>query len=151
MNTRTITLAVCLFIFAISSGLQAQMETAEVYKYCNSTVVEDILDEKDIDYEEVKKDLYKVQLKGYSVSLLIDDGDIILRTYFSDIKPSLRDINDFNASYRWGRVYYDDDMDITYGAELSFTGGIAEQGIHIFLNTYGAILETLVEKIGDDK
>lgn len=126
-----------------NGGSQAVM--AEVHKYCTGALVEDILDEKEIWYEEMKKDLYKIKLKGYNVSLLVDEGDIILRSYFSDLNPSLRTLNDFNAQYRWGRAYFDSDDDLTYAAELSFTGGIAEQGIHVFINTYGAILEKLID------
>lgn len=149
MTSRTLTLSICLLLCGTFTSLQAQTETMEGIKYCNSTIVEDILDEKEIEYEARNKDLYKVELKGYSVSLLIDDGDMILRTYFSDVKPSLQELNDFNANYRWGRTYYDSDGDLTYAAELSFTGGVAEEGIHVFINTYGALLEKLVETVND--
>lgn len=132
-----------------SSSYSSQGEMAKVHKYCNSALVERLLNEKEIWHEERKKDLYKIKLKGYNVSLLIDEGDIIMRAYFSDLDPSLRTINDFNAQYRWGRAYFDSDEDLTYAAELSFTGGLADEGIHVFINTYGALLEKLVEVAND--
>lgn len=147
MTMRPLLLTGFLFITCSFSGLFAQAEMAEVYKYCNATLVEDILDEKEIWFEEIQDDLYKIKLNGYNVSLLIDEGDIILRAYFSDLKPSLRTLNDFNAQYRWGRTYFDGDDDLTYGAELSFTGGVAEEGIHVFINTYGAVLDKLIDTV----
>lgn len=149
MTIRTLLLSTLLFLSF--SGLRAQTETIEAVMYLNSTVVEDILNEKNIKYEALKHNLYRITLKDkFKVSLLIDDGDMILRTYFSDMEPSLNRVNDFNASFRWGRVYFDKDGDLTYAAELSFTGGIAEKGIHIFINTYGSLLETVVERLKVD-
>lgn len=148
MTIRTLLFSILLFLSF--SSLRAQTETIEAVMYLNSTVVEDILNEKEIEYEAVKHNLYRLTLKGYKVSLLIDEGDMILRTYFSEMEPSLNRVNDFNASFRWGRVYFDKDGDLTYAAELSFTGGIAEKGIHIFINTYGSLLETVIEKLNVD-
>ena len=49
--------------------------------------------------------------------------------------------------YRWTRVYFDRDDDLTVAQELSFTGGITLENINTVLNTYGAILDELVKQM----
>ena len=138
----TIFLMTSMTIF--SFGQQVQEKT--VYTYANSTMVEKILDAKEIEYESISFNNYEMKLNGFNVFISVDDGDLILKTYFSD-KPSLNRINDFNMQYRWTRVYLDSDGDLSVAQELSFTGGITLENVNAFLNTYGMILDELVKQM----
>lgn len=121
------------------------LEEKEVAPYCTATLMEDILKDKEIEYEEVEINTYSMKLNGYDVMMGIDEGDLLLRAYFTVDKPSFNRLNDFNTKYRWGRVYVDGDGDLVYAAELSFTGGIGLEGIYTFINTYAALLDKLSE------
>lgn len=123
-----------------------QVQEKSVYTYANSTMVEKVLDAKEIEYESISFNNYKMKLNGFNVYISIDDDNLILKTYFSS-KPSLNRINDFNMQYRWTRVYLDSDRDLTVAQELSFTGGITLENVNAFLNTYGAILDELVKQM----
>lgn len=139
---KTILLVMISFCLVIN-GHSQQIEEKSVATYCSSTLMEKILDDKDVTYESLSVNKYKIQLNGYNVIMNIDDGDLLLRTYFTISNPSLNRMNDFNAQYRWGRAYIDSDGDLVYASELSFTGGIGASGIYTFLNTYGRILDVL--------
>lgn len=139
---KTILLVMISFCFVLN-GYSQQIEEKSVATYCSSTLMEKILDDKDVTYESISVNRYKIQLNGYNVIMSIEDGDLFLHTYFIITNPSLNRMNDFNAQYRWGRAYIDSDGDLVYASELSFTGGIGVLGIHSFLNTYGQILDVL--------
>lgn len=122
-----------------------ELEEKSVAPYCTATLMEYILKEKEIEYKEVEINAYSMKLNGYDVMMGIDEGDLILRAYFTVKKPSFNRLNDFNTKYRWGRVYVDGDGDLVYAAELSFTGGIGIEGIYTFINTYATLLDKLSE------
>jgi len=144
MKTKFMTFLVLTLMSTQIFGQQVQ--TKEVYTYANSTMLEKILDAKSIQYSNIEFNVYIMQLNGYTVLVIIDDGDLILRTYFKD-KPSLNRINDFNSQYRWARVYLDKDGDLTVAQELSFTGGITIGCINAFINTYGKILDEISKQM----
>ena len=144
MKTKILT--ILLLTFMSTKIFAQQVQTKEVYTFASATMLEKILDAKSIQYSNIEFNKYKMKLKGYNVIVSIDDGDLILRTYFSE-KPSLNRINDFNNQYRWARVYLDSDGDLTVAQELSFTGGITIACINAFINTYGAILEEISKQM----
>ncbi len=133
-----------IILFSQIGLIAQQVQTKEVYTYANSTLIEDIMTAKDIEFEALQYNQYKIKLGRYNVSVSVDEGDLLLRAYFSG-EPTLNRINDFNTQYRWARVYLDKDGDLTIASELSFTGGITKDGIHTFINTFKALLETLSE------
>jgi len=140
-------LMIILVLTLMSTKIFAQqVQTKEVYTFASSTMLEKILNSKSIQYSNIEFNSYKVQLNGYNVMVTIEDGDLMLKTYFK-IKPSLNRINDFNSQYRWARVYLDSDGDLTVAQELSFTGGISIDSIHTFINTYGKILDEISKQM----
>ena len=144
MRTKFITFLVLTLMSTQIFGQQVQ--TKEVYTFASSTMVEKILDAKSIEYSTIEFNVYKMKLNGYNVIVRIDDGDLILKTYFKN-KPSLNRINDFNYQYRWARVYLDEDGELTVAQELSFTGGITIGCINAFINTYGEILDEISKQM----
>lgn len=144
MKTKIMTILVLTLMSTQIFGQQVQ--TKEVNTLANSTMLEKILDSKSIQYSNLEFNRYKMQLNGYNVLVTIDDGDLILKTYFK-AKPSLNRINDFNSQYRWARVYLDTDGELTVAQELSFTGGITIGCINTFINTYGKILEEISKQM----
>ncbi len=138
------TLSLFLFVFFsffASSAYAQQLQEKEVYTFANSTLLEKIFEAKEITFKNPEHNKYSFQLKTYNVIALIDDGDLILRTYFKG-KPSFTyaKINDFNAQYRWTRMYLDKDGDLVLAQEISFTGGIHIDNLYAAINTYGALL-----------
>lgn len=144
MKNTNFTIVLLTLLANFSYGQQVQEKS--VYTYANSTMIEKILDIKEIEYESIDFNTYKMELDGFNVIASIDDGDLILKTYFSN-KPSLNRINDFNAQYRWARAYIDVDGGLTVAEELSFSGGITIQNISTFLNTFGEILDEFVKQM----
>ncbi len=149
MKKAILTIFLMTSMTIVSFGQQVQ-ETS-VYMYANSTMVEKILDAKEIEFESLDLNSYQMKLNGFNVFIAVDDGDLILRTlilrtHFSD-KPSLNRINDFNMQYRWTRVYLDSYGDLTVAQELSFKGGITLENVNAFISTYGAVLVELVKQI----
>lgn len=123
-----------------------QIQKIKAYTYADSTLIESLLEEKNIPYEIVSSEKYRIKLNRFDVLLSIDDGDMLLRTYFTD-QPSLTSINAFNMQHRWARVYIDTDGGLTLAQELSFKGGISRETIHTCIDTYGVILIVLSKLI----
>lgn len=131
-----------LFITISSISFSQQIQEKEVYTYANATMVENLLDAKEIEYTSIKFNTYKATLNGYTTFFKVADENLYLTAIFSD-EPSLNRVNDFNAKYRWCRVYLDSDGDLTIEAELSFAGGVSIGNINTFVNTFGEALKIL--------
>ncbi len=125
---------------------QEQMQQKQVVMFASDSLLNAVFGELEIEYERVegKENIYKLALNGHTVLAGIDNGNLALYTIYSD-QPSLNRINDFNAQYRWSRVYLDDDGDLVIADELDFEGGIGIGNIYAFINTYGKLVDALVE------
>jgi hypothetical protein len=136
---------ITLAILTVSTvSFAQQIQEKDVYTYASATMLEDLLDYKEITYEVISYNKYKMKLDEFNVFVTIDEGDVYLRTYFSN-QPSLNRINDFNAQYRWTRIYLDKDGDLTIAQDISFTGGITMVNFNTTLNTYGQLIKEVVK------
>jgi hypothetical protein len=117
-----------------------QVQKKEVYTFASPIMLEKICKSKSIKFSILEFNKYKLELNGYFVIATIEDGDLMFSTYFKD-SPSLNRINDFNRRFRWVRLSLDTEGDLVVEQELSFSGGISVGCIHVFINTYGILLD----------
>lgn len=139
---RTIAISFLILLFNLSLNAQ-QLQEKEVITYCNSTLMEKILGELEIEYQSQSANSYSIVLNEFNVVMTIEQGDLHLTCFFEVEKASLNRINDYNSEIRWGRAYIDADGDVVLESELSFTGGIGIEGINTFLATYEELTRKL--------
>ena len=136
----TFFLMTSLTIFAF--GQQVQVKT--VYIYADSTLVENLLDAAEIEYEKIGLESYNLKLNGFTVRLTIDEELLVLRSSFIVDLP-LERVNDFNMRYLWVRDYMDENRNLTVAQELNFDGGLTVENISSIIDTYGLLLEYLID------
>jgi len=105
-----------------------QFKTKKIPTYLNATLLEKVLEEMEISFEDRGFNKYKAMFNGYNVLINIDEGSMILRSYFN-ANVTLEQLNEYNQTYRWARTYIDRDGDLAFADELSFKGGISEANI----------------------
>lgn len=114
--------------------------------FATDSLMEEIFKEVEVEYEQLDKHIYRIILKGRNVLVNIDGNRLNLYAPFTN-KPTLNRINDFNEKYRWVRVYLDDNRELMMADELDFGKGISVKRINIFLNTFGELIDALIEHI----
>ncbi|MEM9049080.1 MAG: YbjN domain-containing protein [Pseudomonadota bacterium] len=63
------------------------------------------------------------------------------RSYFFDMRPSTRAVNEWNASYHYGKLFIDRDGDLTVQLNVVVEGGIEERNILTTLAWFRAVLD----------
>ncbi len=110
-------------------------------------MVEKLLKEKSIAYEDLKDGDYSIKMGEHTVVVSVEDGDLSLKSFFSD-KPALKKLNEFNFRYKFGRVCLDSDKDLVLASELDFAGGVSKEGFYSFLDTFQLLLDKLNADLG---
>lgn len=122
------------------------LEKKEVYTILDPAGLEAIFTSENITFEKSddQQNTYDIVIDGYNAFAAIsEDGDLFLTSYFEGNGTTIEQINSYNASHRWGRLYLDSEGDIAIQTELSFTGGIHRDNIIIHINTFVSILDNV--------
>ncbi|WP_293177723.1 YbjN domain-containing protein [Oceanithermus sp.] len=111
-----------------------------------------------LDKDEEGAPLIQLEIAGgYSAFLFFYDDDpaqpgyesLQLYTAFAtEGRVSLQTVNDWNYSYRFAKVYLDDDLDPVLESDLDLAGGVDLEGtLAIFLQNYEAAFETFLGEV----
>jgi hypothetical protein len=88
-----------------------------------------------------KSTAFYFQLNAYKTTLLSGGTDMQLYAGFSD-KVDLTRVNEWNANYRFGRAYVNDEGGPSLENDLDFAGGITTNTIEAFITQFRTTLTT---------
>jgi hypothetical protein len=151
-------LAVILaFSLAVAQG-QTPVQAPKVVTSLTPGEMEAILKEAGYRYERVEKDakvFFSLRMGGLKAVLLLMDckggrcGSLQLAAAFSMRNPpTLERINAWNQEKRFSRAYLDKDGDPVLESELDLEGGVTQQAIISFLETFEISLSLFATWIG---
>lgn len=139
--------SVLLLTFAIGTFAFAQgAEKRSVYLEPSTNLVEKVMKDVGLEYEEIEEETYRLQMSGMTVILFLGETDLQLYCGIKHETSHYR-INSFNRDYKWGRAYIDSDGDPVLESDISFIGGLGYDGLISFFTTFEDLLDTFVEHI----
>ncbi len=123
-----------------------------------SAVLSDLGYSFTLDQDDEGMPLFRIELKsGYNALLFFYD-DIAERpgyeslqlyaAFSTDGKVPLQKVNDWNYSYRFAKVYLDDELDPVLESDLDLAGGVDLPGVlAVFLENFEASFETFAREV----
>lgn len=140
--------AIGLILFFTNHPILAQEYSEEkVVKYASSKLIEGLLENLDLTYEEINDGAYSFKMNGYKVILVNKGEDIQILAFFSGKKITLTRINEWNKTKRFSRAYLDDDGDAVLDADLDFEGGVTGETLLRFLKIFSDSVEAFSEHL----
>ena len=106
-----------------------------------------ILGEIGVGFEKVKPNLYRTSVDGQYVVLIVEAGVITIATGFQDLGVSLKEVNTWNRSKRFAKLYLDEDNDPILMADLEINGGISLTHLKDWAKTYKLCLKLFRESM----
>lgn len=85
-----------------------------------------------------KDDTYFVfRAEGYKVAAFVSSPNIIeLDNVFTDVHPSLADLNEWNRDHSLSRVYIDASGDVVLQNEIQISGGVTSETLNLFITGF---------------
>ena len=151
-----------LFLLGLLLSFAAAAQTVTATDATQVTKVLTAHDYKfSLDSEDDGTPLIHLKIDGYKALLLFYDDNpdqpgyesLQLYAAFSvDDKIPLGKVNQWNSSYRFGRVYLDDELDPVIESDLDLSGGVDIEGtLMVFLENFKADFASFREEVVGDK
>jgi len=94
-----------------------------------------ILGEIGTGFEKIKTGVYRTDVDGQPVVLIVEDGVVTIATSF-EMGVSLKEVNKWNRSKRFARLYLDEDNDPILTADLELSSGVTLDSVKEWAKTY---------------
>ncbi len=137
-------LAVCLFAPAAASAQTASPTTAtrEVILTFTSKSFQQIVQSLGFDTTRNKddkgkdEDWFSFRAEGYKVVAFTNDGYLQLYMGFTDVKPTLKAVNEWNSKHSLTRAYVDKDGNASLECDLFTEGGVPRETVEAYVKTF---------------
>ena len=81
-------------------------------------------------------DYFSFKAQGYKVVGFVDDGYLQLYMGFTDVKPTLKAVNEWNAHHALTRAYVDEEGNASLESDLFTEGGVPRLTVENFVKTF---------------
>ncbi len=111
-------------------------ESPEMLDALSEAQAKAVLGEIGTGFEKIKPGLYRTSIDGFNVVLIVDNGCVTIAVAFADLGVSLKEVNKWNRSKRFARLYLDEDDDPILTADLELNGGVTLDNVKEWAKTY---------------
>ena len=135
----------------ILSAVARPAAAQDIMSSVSGKKMESILAGMSIEFTKKSDTSWRLDLDGKTALLIMgnDNTDAQLYIAFGDVTVTAKQMNDWNASHRFGRAYADDDQNPVLESDLDFAGGVTEDIIVAWVKLFGAQIKSYIKFLND--